>query len=61
MSTWCPGVGPPDSHDEPDAHGGGWGDRGWSGAPAFWFKGLAQHPHGRLTQSAGGVSGAFDL
>ena len=21
VSTWCPGAGPPDSHDEPDAHG----------------------------------------
>ena len=21
VSSWCPGAGPPDSHDEPDAHG----------------------------------------
>ena len=33
---------------------GGWGGRGWSGALALWFKGLAEHSHGRLTHSTGG-------
>ena len=57
VSSWCPGAGPPDSHDEPDAWGG-WGDRGWSGAP----KSRQSSPTAGLLLAQGeGVAGAFVL
>ena len=61
VSTWCPGAGPPDSHDEPDAWGG-WGDRGWSGAPMFRFMAQQSTPTAGLLLAQGeGVAGAFVL
>ena len=51
VSTWCPGAGPPDSHDEPDAHGASpCGMRGG----VVPVHGPAEHPYRGLTLSTGG-------
>ena len=70
VSTLCPGAGPPDSHDEPDAHGASpCGMRGGVGVTVAGvvhqcsgsWPSRAPLPQGLLLAQGEGVAGAFVL